>query len=544
MSYTALYRKYRPPTFDDVRGQDHVVKTLRHQVKTGRLQHAYLFCGTRGTGKTSAAKILAKAVNCEHPIDGSPCGECESCREIASGTSMNVIEIDAASNNGVDNVREIIDEVQYRPASGKYKVYIIDEVHMMSGSAFSALLKTLEEPPEYVIFILATTEAGKLPFTILSRCQRYDFRRIDTDDIMERLRELVNREGIAARDSALRFIAASAKGSMRDALSLLDRCIAFHADEELTSEGVMKTLGETDYTVFSQLTDSLISGDAGSAVRRFGRQIAAGTEAGQFIEAYISYLEKLMIVSVSEADDACSMTEIPANQIYEWQDLASKTDTETIMRFIRVLSELLNRMRFAANPRILAEVTLIMLAEPEGDRSSDALSGRIRRLEQRLEEAADMIAGGTISVTMPPRSQDDDVRDEEMTVLPNAAPAELRQICADWKRLVAAMPEGPVRAQLKAEAVPQYNAETLENKLYIELRSTKYSEQMNRVLVDHPEYREEIERFLEKQYGKHIDVELHLKENRSAQLKTVDVDRQLEELGISFEEEDDADSLL
>ena len=539
MPYVALYRKYRPPSFDDVRGQDHVVKTLRHQVKTGRLQHAYLFCGTRGTGKTTAAKILAKAVNCENPSDGNPCGICKSCRAIASGTSMNVIEIDAASNTGVDSVREMIEEVQYRPASGRYRVYIIDEVHMMSGSAFGALLKTLEEPPEYVIFILATTEAGKIPVTILSRCQRYDFRMISAEDIKDRLHELTDKEGVAAEDAALRFIALSAKGSMRDALSLLDRCIAFQADEPLTYEGARKTLGETDGTVFGKITEELISGNAGSAIRLLGKEISSGIEISQFTESYIGWLEKLLIVSVSGEAEAALMTGIQQSEMQNWQKLASRTDSDTLMRFIRVLSDLQNRIRYSSGARILAEITLIQLAEPSGDREDDALSGRISRLEQILDGAYSAVP---VQPEKKPGDETDQKTDpEDKSVLPEAAPEDLKRVCAEWKQIVASMPEGPVRTQLRLDAVPQYNGNTLENRLFIELRSTKYSEQMNRVLVDHPDYREEIERFLEKRYGKHIDVELHLRENRSSELKTVDVDRQLTELGIEFEEDDEED---
>ena len=219
MSYTALYRKFRPQEFEEVRGQEHIVTTLKNQIKAGRIGHAYLFCGTRGTGKTSIAKIFAKAVNCEHPVEGSPCGQCRSCRNIAAGSSLNVIEIDAASNNGVDNIREIREEVAYSPAEGRYKVYIIDEVHMLSIGAFNALLKTLEEPPSYVIFILATTEAHKIPITILSRCQRYDFRRITIDTIAGRLEELMEKEQVETEPKALRYIAKAADGPMRDALS-------------------------------------------------------------------------------------------------------------------------------------------------------------------------------------------------------------------------------------------------------------------------------------------------------------------------------------
>jgi len=226
------------------------VTTLKNQILSDRIGHAYLFCGTRGTGKTTIAKIFAKAVNCEHPVDGNPCGECASCRAIGSGASMNVIEIDAASNNGVDNIREIREEVAYSPAEGKYKVYIIDEVHMLSIGAFNALLKTLEEPPSYVIFLLATTEVHKIPITILSRCQRYDFRRITTETITDRLRDLMRQEQVEVEARALTYIAKAGDGSMRDALSLLDQCIAFYLGQKLTYDRVLEVLGAVDVEVF------------------------------------------------------------------------------------------------------------------------------------------------------------------------------------------------------------------------------------------------------------------------------------------------------
>lgn len=228
MSYMAMYRKFRPTVFSEVKGQDAIVTTLKNQIKSERIGHAYLFCGTRGTGKTTVAKILAKAVNCENPVDGEPCGECPVCKGIAAGTLLNVVEIDAASNSSVDNVRQIVDEVSYSPTEGKYKVYILDEVHMLTPAAFNALLKTLEEPPSYVIFILATTESHKIPITILSRCQRYDFKRISLETIADRMRELTQKEGAEVDEDALTFIAKEADGSMRDALSLLDQCLAFH----------------------------------------------------------------------------------------------------------------------------------------------------------------------------------------------------------------------------------------------------------------------------------------------------------------------------
>ena len=236
MAYTALYRKWRPSRFEDVRGQEHIVRTLKNQIEAGRIGHAYLFCGTRGTGKTSVAKILARAVNCEHPVNGSPCNECAACRSILDGTSVDVAEIDAASNNGVDNIREIREQVQYSPTQGKYRVYIIDEVHMLSAGAFNALLKTLEEPPSYVIFILATTEVNKIPITVLSRCQRYDFRRIGNDVIAAQVDALLKAEGVAAEEDAVRYVAKAADGSMRDALSLLEQCISFYYGQTLTYE--------------------------------------------------------------------------------------------------------------------------------------------------------------------------------------------------------------------------------------------------------------------------------------------------------------------
>lgn len=255
MSYTAMYRRFRPTTFEEVKGQDAIVTTLKNQIRSDRIGHAYLFCGTRGTGKTSIAKLFAKSVNCEHPVDGSPCGECASCKAIAEGRSMNVIEIDAASNNGVDNIREIVNEVAYSPTEGKYRVYIIDEVHMLSAGAFNALLKTLEEPPSYVIFILATTEANKIPVTILSRCQRYDFKRLTVEQIEERMKEALAAAGeeLPIEEKALKYLAKSADGAMRDAWSLLDQCLAFHFGHELTYDMVLDVLGAVDTSVFSKL---------------------------------------------------------------------------------------------------------------------------------------------------------------------------------------------------------------------------------------------------------------------------------------------------
>ena len=300
MSYQALYRKFRPQEFEDVKGQEHIVTTLKNQIKADRIGHAYLFCGTRGTGKTTVAKIFAKAVNCEHPVDGSPCGECPSCRAITEGSSMNVIEIDAASNNGVDNIRQIREEVTYRPTEGRYKVYIIDEVHMLSTGAFNALLKTLEEPPSYVIFILATTEAHKIPITILSRCQRYDFHRITIDTIAARLDELLKIEGVEAEEKAVRYVAKAGDGSMRDALSLLDQCIAFYLGQTLTYDKVLEVLGAVDTEVFSKLLRKVLQGDVTGAIRTLEDLIIGGRELGQFVGDFTWYMRNLLLVKTSE----------------------------------------------------------------------------------------------------------------------------------------------------------------------------------------------------------------------------------------------------
>ena len=464
MSYVALYRKARPPVFDEVKGQDHVIKTLRNQVISDRLQHAYLFCGTRGTGKTSAAKILARAVNCENPQNGNPCNECASCRAIAAGSAMNVIEIDAASNNGVDNIREIVAEVRYRPAQGKYKVYIIDEVHMLSTGAFNALLKTLEEPPSYVIFILATTEVAKIPITILSRCQRYDFHRIGADTITDRMRELTERENVKAEEKALRFIARAADGSMRDALSLLDRCFAFYAGEEITYEKALAALGAVDTDVYTELLSEIARGNAGRSIFIFEKMIENGREVGQFVNDFIWYLRNLLLIGTSE-NESEDVVDVSAEQREAMKEMAARVPQSTVMRYIRVLSELLNSLRNATNRRVLTEVALVKLTKPQMERTSDAVLDRIRLLEEKLE---DLEANG-ITVQAGPSQGSFEPENEEPEpdpdyVPPNAAPEELVRIAADWSEVTNALRTGAEDSQVTWTVVknarPFYNGES------------------------------------------------------------------------------------
>ncbi|MFG6333437.1 MAG: DNA polymerase III subunit gamma/tau [Lachnospiraceae bacterium] len=384
MSYTALYRKFRPSEFTDVRGQDHIVTTLKNQIRADRIGHAYLFCGTRGTGKTTVAKIFARAVNCEHPADGNPCGECASCRAIASGASMNVIEIDAASNNGVDNIREIRDEVAYSPAEGKYKVYIIDEVHMLTPGAYNALLKTLEEPPSYVIFILATTEAHKIPVTIASRCQRYDFRRITTETIAARLQELMEQEQVETEERALAYVAKMGDGSMRDALSLLDQCIAFYLGQKLTYEHVLEVLGAVDVEVFGAFFRRLCALDLPGLIRELEEIILRGRELSQFVVDFIWYLRNLLLLKSDQGME--EMLDVSGEHLARMKEEAALTDMDTLMRYIRVFSELSGQLRQTTQKRVMTEITLIKLCRPAMEQNYDSILHRLALLEKKVEE--------------------------------------------------------------------------------------------------------------------------------------------------------------
>lgn len=382
MAYVALYRKFRPQTFDQVKGQDHIVQTLKNQIRSNRVGHAYLFAGTRGTGKTSVAKILARAVNCLSPEEGEPCGECQNCRSAAAGTFMDIVEVDAASNTGVEDIRRVIEEIQYTPAAGRYKVYIIDEVHMLSMNAFNAFLKTLEEPPEYVIFILATTEPHKLPQTILSRCQRYDFKRIDTETIKDNLCSLLSAEGIEAEEKAVRYIAQAGDGSMRDALSLLDRCVAFRPEEKITYEDVLGILGTIDLEDFSALYRAVRGYSVIDALKIIEKTVESGKDLTPFVSDFIMYLRNLLILHAG-GKKAAEILGVSEDNLRIFSEDAKDADAEILMRYIRILSELLNQIRFSASKQILTEVALIKLARPQMETETDAILDRIRMLEQR-----------------------------------------------------------------------------------------------------------------------------------------------------------------
>ncbi len=387
MSYMALYRKWRPDEFEEVKGQEHVVTTLKNQIIHDRIGHAYLFCGTRGTGKTTVAKLFAKAVNCEHPLeDGSPCNECATCKTISSGSSLDVIEMDAASNNGVDNIRDIRENVQYSPTVGKFKVYIIDEAHMLSGGAFNALLKTLEEPPAYVIFILATTESHKIPITIRSRCQKYDFRRIGLEVIYNRLMELLQREGIEAEEKAIRYVAKVADGSMRDALSLLDQCISYYLGQTLTYEKVLEVLGAVDVEIFSELMRYVTAGDTTNALRIVDEVIWQGRELSQFVSDFTWYMRNLLLIKSSDAVN--DQLDISADNLDSMKQIAGEVPMPALMRYIRVFSELSTQIRYSAQKRVTLELAVIKLTTPQMEIDTESILERLRVLESKVEEGA------------------------------------------------------------------------------------------------------------------------------------------------------------
>ena len=432
MAYQALYRKFRPQEFEDVKGQEHIVTTFKNQIKADRIGHAYLFCGTRGTGKTTVAKIFAKAVNCENPIDGSPCGTCPSCQAIAAGTSMNVIEIDAASNNGVDNIRQIREEVTYRPTEGKYKVYIIDEVHMLSAGAFNALLKTLEEPPSYVIFVLATTEAHKIPITILSRCQRYDFHRITIDTIAARLMDLMEQEQIDVEEKAIRYVAKAGDGSMRDALSLLDQCIAFHLGEKLTYENVLEVLGAVDTEVFSRLLRQIIDKNVAGAIGTLDELVDEGRELGQLVADFTWYLRNLLLIQSS--DDMEDVLDMSKDNLEALKEEAKLISSEVLMRYIRVFSELGNQVKYASQKRIVIEIAIIKLCRPQMEQDYSSILDRLESLEKRMENGIPMApaqtgTGSGAAPTAPAPKKE----------LPKAIPEDIEAVIKNWKSIISEM---------------------------------------------------------------------------------------------------------
>ena len=536
MSYTALYRKFRPTEFGDVKGQDHIITTLQNQIKANRIGHAYLFCGTRGTGKTTVAKIFAKAVNCEHPVDGSPCGECETCRSIAAGTSMNVIEIDAASNNGVDNIREIREEVAYRPTEGRYKVYIIDEVHMLSIGAFNALLKTLEEPPEYVIFILATTEVHKIPITILSRCQHYDFKRISIETITDRMKELMDTEHVDVEDKALRYIAKAADGSMRDALSLLDQCIAFYMGQKLTYDNVLEVLGAVDTDVFSRLLRKVIGRDVAGVLDVVDDLVMQGRELTQLAADFTWYLRNLLLVKTS--DNIEDVLDVSTENMAQLKEEAQMIEPDMLFRYIRIFSELSNQLKYATQKRVMLEVALIKLCTPAMENTQDSLLDRIRAVEEKVEKGIDAAAVLQVQGGYVPGAGYQDgaygaggdgsgvpgggsgasgsagVRKE----LPNAIPEDVQEVVKNFRSIVGEA-SGMVRSYLKKARLSLGG----DNRLMIVLPDA-----LAESVVGREDHVQELEDLIEQRIGKKVEVEVrHVEEGRHFEDTFVDIEQKI-----------------
>lgn len=412
--YQALYRKWRPERFADVVGQEHITDTLRAQLRSGHLSHAYLFTGTRGTGKTTCAKILARAVNCTNLQNGDPCGQCAACRGIADGSILDVVEIDAASNNGVDNIRDIREETRYTPATVAKRVYIIDEVHMLSQGAFNALLKTLEEPPAHVLFILATTEIHKVPATILSRCQRFDFRRIAPRDIQKRLQEIADAEGIPLTESGAAMISRMADGALRDALSLLDRTAAGAAgaiDEETVASSVGILAGDSAVGLMNHLLDN----DVSAVIRMLGECYTAGRELGSVLDQLLGLIRDMLLVQTCRGDVSGMLS--PAYSAAEVKQLADRVPGSRLIAYANVLQETLMRMPRAANRRIEAELCMVRLCQLQAD-DYDTLSGRVDALEETVKH------GVTIAASAPNRAQSAPApEDDDMPSLPDDADA-------------------------------------------------------------------------------------------------------------------------
>ena len=440
--HKALYRVYRPKTFEDVVGQEHIVKTLKNQIKNNNIGHAYLFSGTRGTGKTSTAKIFARAVNCLNPINEEPCNECEICVDTLNDNIMDIVEIDAASNNSVDDIRELRESVKYTPSKAKYKVYIIDEVHMLSQGAFNALLKTLEEPPSYVIFILATTEPHKIPATILSRCQRFDFKRVSSKDIADRMSYICEKENIQAEDKALSLIARNSQGALRDALSILDQCMSF-GNDKIEYNDVIELLGTVNIDELFQLSQSIIDEDTKKSLQILNEFIIWGKDIRNLINDLIDHFRNLMVCKVSK--DLDEIISLPEESIERLKEQSKTININDLIRILNILSETQDSMKSSSNTRILAEVTMMKIAQPMFDESKEALIKRIENLEKIIES-------GNIKVvtvqneseinTSPQRVQVDEPQERKEDIVYEEVKSEdVKLVESSWKKVIQKIKE-------------------------------------------------------------------------------------------------------
>lgn len=526
----SLYRKYRPQTFESMVGQKHIVSTLQNALTDGRMAHAYLFTGPRGTGKTTTARLLAKALMCEAgggAATAHPDGTCEQCQEIARGTHPDVYELDAASRTGVDNVRdEIINRVAFAPTQGRYKVYVIDEVHMLTTAAFNALLKTLEEPPAYVIFILATTEAHKIPITILSRCQRYDFHRISIDTITDRLAELMRTEQVDVEERALRYVAKAGDGSMRDALSLLDQCIAFHLGEKLTYENVLEVLGAVDTEVFSALLRQVLAKDVTGAIRTVDHLVDQGRELGQMVNDFTWYMRNLLLIQ--SADDMEEVLDMSADHLAALKEEAQMVEPETLIRYIRIFSELSSQIRYAAQKRILLEIAIIKLCRPQMEKDLSALNERMDDIEQKLESGA-FVSAAPQSAAVPAAggTQAPAAQAPEKTQLPKAIPEDIKQVMNNWRSVISEM--GGITRQYLNQAVPTLGPAGELLLVFDDANAFSYLSDNKAGCIDH------LKEMIAQRCAKQVEVQLRLNEGGRSAANTVPDLRQL--INFDIEEE-------
>jgi len=482
----------RPKNFDQLVGQEHIVKTLRNQIKSDRISHAYLFCGTRGTGKTSAAKILAKAVNCFEPDDGQPCGKCDLCQRIENGSDMNVIEIDAASNNSVDNIRDIRDEVKYPPTEGRFKVYIIDEVHMLSSGAFNALLKTLEEPPAHVIFILATTDPQKIPATIHSRCQRFDFKRISVSQISDTLKKYMKNENVSVTDDAVAYIAGIADGAMRDALSIIDQCISFYFGEEITLDKVLDVCGAVDLSVFFEMTDALFEQNGEKCMEIIEDIVINGRDIVQFVNDLITHFRNV-IVSLSVSDDSTALG-FSRENAQRYREQGIKVDKGFLLELINNFSSLQGMIKYSSNPRVIFEVECIKICNPVGGENIEQLKSEIRSIQKKIEQG--IFAPKVLSEAE--RFNSDKIFDKSSVQSipkpkPKAIPEDIKTVLGQWRSFTEVFKMADRAFLLKAK--PKF----LEDKFYIVCSAKAQFDRVSRIKTN-------IEEQLSIKYGKSFNI--------------------------------------
>lgn len=528
--HKALYRVYRPKNFSDVIGQEHIVRTLKNQIGNNNVGHAYLFCGTRGTGKTSTAKIFSRAVNCTNLHNDEPCNECENCREILEDKTMDVVEIDAASNNSVDDIRELRENVKYSPAKAKYKVYIIDEVHMLSQGAFNALLKTLEEPPSYVIFILATTEPHKIPATILSRCQRFDFKRVTVKDISSRMRYICEKEGIEADEKALNLIARNSQGALRDALSILDQCISFEGNK-ISYNDVIELLGSVNIEQLFDLAESIIKEDTRKSLQILNDFIIWGKDVRNLVNDLIDHFRNLMVCKIS--NDLDEIISLPEETIDLLKQQAETIDTNNLIRILNILSEAQDGMKISSNPRVLMEVTMMKIAQPMFDESKEALIKRIENLEQKIESGNIKVNHISTNQTVDNFNENNqqnnntvEKQEDENIEYENLKGDDIKLVEKSWKKILQKMKEDKnqvIRALL--QDVDSFNIS--EDTLYI-IFTDNYSFAKSR--LDSPATIQYVEKVIREVLNRSFSVKIALKSqlsNLNTQIKKEDKGEQI-----------------